>query len=134
MQRLLYTLVFLTITAVIVYAAQLAVTNFTASFQGSDVRLEWQMTDEAGVMAYDISRKKADETEYVRITTINGNTGQNGSYYFVDNLLKNNNESGTINYRLQVKGSSGTGMYYTNVSNMPTAVQRSWGSIKSMFR
>lgn len=113
-----------------------AVQNFLASYQGMDVRLEWQLADETDVVSYELARKKPDEVSYQRIAAI-ASTGM-GTYQFVDENLYRNASSGqpnsVLSYRLTVKTNQGTTVYFANLNNRPSSVQRSWGSIKAMFR
>jgi hypothetical protein len=62
--------------------------------------------------------------------------GATGTYTFLDETLYKDDQQRTIaiSYRLTAKTLTGSVVQYANVSNSPTAVQRSWGSIKSMFR
>ena len=107
--------------------------SFTASYQGADIRLEWKVSEETGVTVYEISRKKDSDANYYRLTEVAATSA--GSYTWLDdNLYKDGDASENINYRLTAVSSSGQKSFYTNIQHSPTAVQRSWGSIKSMFR
>lgn len=112
---------------------QLQMQSFTASYQGADIRLEWKVIDESGVNSYEISRKKDSDQNYFRLAEVPASNA--GSYTWVDdNLYKDGEASENINYRLTAVNSSGQKSFYTSIQHSPTAVQRSWGSIKSMFR
>lgn len=127
------TLALILITAVLA-AFSFTLQSFTGTLQGREVRLEWKISDENGVTEYEVSRKLASESFFSKVVTVS--PSQAGSYLYIDNTLSPNTDpSHQINYRLTVKLSNGhTQAFYTNVKFFPTAVQRSWGSIKSMFR
>jgi hypothetical protein len=123
------------VCALVLFASwQLTLDHFTANYQGTNMKLEWQLSSEDGVIQYEVARKRPDETAYTKLTTVMASS--QGVYNFIDETLYKDQQSQTISlsYRLGVKTTSGTVTYFVNVSNSPTAVQRSWGSIKSMFQ
>ncbi len=112
---------------------QVQVSSFLATYQGADIRLEWKISDESGVSSYEISRKKDSDAAYGRLSEIPASN--QGTYVWVDdNLYKDGDAMENISYRLTANTSAGPKYFYTNIQHSPTAVQRSWGSIKSMFR
>lgn len=110
------------------------VTQFYASFQGVDIRLDWQVEGNDEINEFKIYRKKASESTYSYIYALPYQPSTN--YYFMvdDQLYKNDGDAENISYKLEVKHSNGTNTYYTSIEHNPTAVQRSWGSIKAMFK
>jgi hypothetical protein len=133
MKTRLFTLLLLLSTCLTITAFQLQVTSFLAVYQGSDIRLEWKVSDESDVQSYEISRKKDSDASYSRLAEIPQSSL--GTYVWIDdNLYKDGDAIENISYRLTATGSNGPKYFYTNIQHSPTAVQRSWGSIKSMFR
>ncbi len=123
------------------FAMAAEVSRFVAAFAGTDVRLEWQVEDESNIAAFEVWRKKADESSYTRINIVN--TNGSGSYYLLDDGLYKNAataekpaQANALSYRLALKLQNGTTgqSYFVTVSQGPSAVQRSWGSIKAMFK
>lgn len=112
-------------------ALRFSLSSFNAAYQGSEVRLEWRAESENDVQAFEISRKRPEESTYTRIAVIN--PAGTGSYSYVDDMLKSGQPS-QLTYKLVVRGSSQSQTYFAALSGSPTAVQRSWGSIKSMFK
>ncbi|GAA3921831.1 hypothetical protein GCM10022406_04950 [Hymenobacter algoricola] len=112
------------------------ITLFQATFDSSNVRLEWEVTNEAGVDRYEIWRKANNEPSFTRLNT-QPPTGQH-RYQFLDtNVYRGaagTTSGGPFTYRLSVHTSAGEQNYTTVLNATPSAVQRSWGSIKSMFR
>lgn len=112
------------------------ITAFQASYQGSDVRLEWKVNQASAHNDFHLYRRKADEEEFMKLADIE-NTGAD-SYFFVDqNLYRETVDSpqqSAMTYKLVVRGQSGNETYFATIQRNPTAVQRSWGSIKVMFR
>lgn len=107
--------------------------SFTAFYQGADVRLEWRTPEESEVQVYEVYRKKADESVYQKIGTLSANNSNN--YSFIDdNLYKGSDAAQSISYRLTVKTTQNNYNLFASIQHTPTAVQRSWGSIKSMFK
>lgn len=114
-------------------AFQVQVSSFTATYQGSDIRLEWKVSEEAEVLNYEISRKKDSDPSYSKLTDVP--QSGTGSYFWVDdNLYKDGEAIENISYRLAAQTNAGPKFFYTQIQHSPTAIQRSWGSIKSMFR
>ena len=119
-------------------------TLFTAAYDGTNVRVEWEVNSEADVSGFELSRKAATETSYTAVTTVVP-TGQR-RYQFTDinvyRALPGTNTptptpaagSGPYTYRLLVRSPNGDQAYLTILIGTPSAVQRSWGTIKSMFR
>lgn len=127
------TLLFLPILMIGLASFQVQVSSFLATYQGADIRLEWKISDESGVSGYEISRKKDSDASYGRLSETTASN--QGTYVWVDdNLYKNGDAMENISYRLTANTSAGPKYFYTNIQHSPTAVQRSWGSIKSMFR
>lgn len=113
------------------------VTYFQASYQGSDVRLEWKVNQSATQGDFYLYRRKSDEEDFVKLTDVQ-NSGSD-SYVWVDqNLYKTTTESpqqSAMTYKLVVHGANNNNeTYFASIQRNPTAVQRSWGSIKVMFR
>ena len=110
------------------------ITLFQATFDGTSVRVEWEATSEAGVDGYEIWRKANNEPSFTRLNV----TPPSGPhrYLFLDtNVFRGTaGNSGPFTYRLTVHTTTGDQNYTTVLNVTPSAVQRSWGSIKSMFR
>lgn len=109
------------------------VSVFTGAFEGIDARLSWE-TSETGLQGFELSRRSGNDPTYQSLVTLQPNG--TGRYAFLDqNLYKNNDVSlGTFTYKLTARTTSGDFNYSVTLSQTPSAVQRSWGSIKSMFR
>jgi hypothetical protein len=112
---------------------QVQVSSFQAVYQGADIRLEWKVSDESEVQTYELARKKDSDAGYSKLADIPQSAL--GTYVWVDdNLYKDGDAIENISYRLAANTTSGPKFFYTTIQHSPTAVQRSWGSIKSMFR
>lgn len=114
-------------------AFQLQLNSFQAVYQGADIRLEWRVSNESEVVMYEIFRKKDTDASYSRLAEVP--QSNLGTYTWVDDHLYKDGEGiENISYRLAAQTANGPKYFYTNIQHSPTAVQRSWGSIKSMFR
>ncbi|MBW8051547.1 MAG: hypothetical protein FVQ77_14655 [Cytophagales bacterium] len=127
--NILFLLVFVFST---VTALNVVIKSFTASYQGVDIRLDWEINDNMGVGSFDLYRKIDDKPEK-KIITINS-TGSLDYFFIDDNIYKNSDNPQTLVYRLITRSSEGDEISITSIQHDPTAVQRSWGSIKSMFK
>lgn len=126
----------LLLTATAAWAVTL--TMFQATLEGNSVRIEWEVLNESGLTDFELYRKGSTDANFTRLTSVNP-TGQRRYQYTDANLYRgpsstNGVNSGPYTYRLLVKTSAGDQVYTTVLSQTPSAVQRSWGSIKSMFR
>ena len=113
-----------------------SVTLFQASFDGTNVRIEWEVASETGVQSYDIWRKANNEPTFARMGTVQPSS-QRRYLYLDTNVYRGvvgTNGGGPFTYRLTVHTTTGDQNYTSVLSMTPSAVQRSWGSIKSMFR
>ncbi|MDX5349043.1 MAG: hypothetical protein LPK19_17570 [Hymenobacteraceae bacterium] len=123
----------LIVLSTVAFSLNNSLNYFQAGFEGADIKLEWEMGHENGLSRFDVYRKAESETSYKKITTVLPNGARR--YVIMDtDLYKSNTTAGSISYRLTVWSNSGDMSYYANVTQTPSAVQRSWGSIKSMFR
>ena len=114
------------------HRVNVTIKSFTASYQGVDIRLDWEINDNTGVGSFDLYRKIDDKPEK-KIVIINS-TGSSAYFFIDDNIYKNNDNPQTIVYRLVARSSQADDIAITSIQHNPTAVQRSWGSIKSMFK
>ena len=117
----------------VAWSVSSGVSTFSASYQGADVRLEWTVTQEPNVIRYDLYRKRGGEHDFQKITS-QLPAGQTQYWVVDDNLYKNEAGPANVEYRLTVVSSGQETHYYAVIEHNPTAIQRSWGSIKSMFR
>jgi len=106
---------------------------FTATFSGSSVRLDWKLSARQQA-DFEIYRKRPDESAYAKLEDV----PYNGTdvYTYQDNNLYRTQGSAQVmfTYKLVVHQNTQAQSYLASVENGPTAVQRSWGSIKLMFR
>ncbi len=115
-----------------VFGQSVLLDYFNLSPDGSDVILEWQMKTEDQVVEYQVFRKFNNEPLQAHIATISPN-GTGAYQYLDDDIFKT--ESEVITYELQVLMTNNqVHQFQATLSHNPTSVQRTWGSIKSMFR
>ena len=118
-----------------VYAATL--TLFTAVYSGAVVKVEWEVSNEVDVTGFELARKSATEVGYSAVSSTAA-TGQRRYSYLDANVYRGTGTTatagGSYTYRLTVRSPAGDQSYLTVLAGTPSAVQRSWGTIKSMFR
>ncbi|MBO2010552.1 hypothetical protein [Hymenobacter negativus] len=125
----------------VAYAATL--TLFSAAYTGSTVRVDWEVDTETNITGFELSRKAATETSFTTVSTTAA-TGQRRYQYLDTNVYRLSGPgtstptpaagNGPYTYRLTVRSPNGDQSYLTILAGTPSAVQRSWGTIKSMFR
>jgi hypothetical protein len=134
-------LIFLSTTV----ALAATVTLYTAVYDGPNVRVEWEVSSETDVTGFDLYRKAAAETTFSLVSSVVP-TGQRRYQYLDTNVYRlmagslpssgagNMATGGPFTYRLTVRTPGADQTYTTVLAGTPSAVQRSWGTIKSMFR
>jgi hypothetical protein len=124
-------LLVLATTPVCLHAQGFALDKFEVTPNGADVLLQWETQDDAGVSEYRILRKFNDDANFEDVATVL--TDGSGVYqYLDDDIFKN--EARVIHYELQAVKGSRIYKFSINLAHNPTSIQRTWGSIKSMFR
>lgn len=113
-------------------AAAATVTLFSVTLDGSNVRVEWELNSETDVTGFDLYRKSASDPSYSLLTNVLP-TGQR-RYFYTDQNVYRGASGGPFTYRLTVRTTTGDQSYTANLAQTPSSVQRSWGTIKSMFR
>lgn len=104
---------------------------FSASPDGSDILVTWELTDQEGITNYKLLRKIEGEGSYSFIAHISPEA--DGRYEFLDiTLFKDNAKN--VSYKLQINRGGDLFTFLTQTVHNPTSVQRTWGSIKNMFR
>ena len=119
-----------------------SLTLFTTAYDGANVRVEWEVNTETDVAGFELARKAAAESSYTALSSVAA-TGQR-RYQFLDTNVYRPTAGGAsptgplaggpFTYRLTVRSPSGDQSYLIVLAGTPSAVQRSWVTIKSMFR
>lgn len=115
------------------HAQEVIFNYFNINSDGADVLLEWEVQEETVIERFELYRKFNDEGTFIAISTIT--TNGTGAYQFLDDDIFKN-LSRTIFYELHViiQGKTEPVIVTNSLLHSPTSVQRTWGSIKAMFR
>ena len=107
---------------------------FNAEREGSAIIVTWEAEVEEDVRAYELFRRSSFAGEFTEIAS-SGPLGV-GRQYLVrdDQVYKDAAE--LVDYRLEVVFTNGLRQRLAEkkVNYTPTAIRRSWGSIKAMFQ
>jgi hypothetical protein len=117
-------------SVVLAYGASIA--TFQATYDDTNVRIEWEVNSEGGVQEYALYRKANNEPSFTKLASLEPNRQR--AYHFIDQNSYHGLNGGPFTYHLVVLTSSGQQSFYTVLNQMPSAVERSWGTIKSMFK
>ena len=123
----------LLLVASVAWAMEGALTYFQATSTGSAVKLDWELSNENGINSFELSRKTGTEPVFKKVTTIAPNGSRRYTYLDTE-VTPDFSSNGAITYKLTLNTSGTDVSHYTTLSQSPSSVQRSWGSIKSMFR
>jgi hypothetical protein len=127
-------MIVLLLVAMAIGGVQLIVNNFTATSTGNEIKLNWIVDSELELQNFELSRKSPSDNSYLKIVTIAPNG--TGEYQYIDALAAKQLSTGSTNgysYKLVARSANNAFTYYSSTGGA-TAVQRSWGSIKSMFK
>lgn len=117
-----------------VSAQDASIQRFMANATGTDVLLQWECKSTgAPVTEFRILRKVNQEQTFTQISTLSFQTGK-ANYEFWDRTIFKETPK-WIQYRLVVvRNGNASGNVDTYITVNPTSAQRTWGSIKSMFK
>lgn len=108
------------------------ITLFQAVYDDTNARVEWEVTSEDNIQEYEVARKANNEPAFSRLATVTPSDQLH--YQFLDQNVYRSADAGPFTYRLTVRTATGEQQYQTVLSQAPSAMQRSWSSIKQMFR
>ncbi|RMG20624.1 MAG: hypothetical protein D6730_19635 [Bacteroidetes bacterium] len=114
------------------FAQEVLLKHFTISSDGADILVEWEVKDEQGITEFQLYRKFNDDPtlKFVASIPVNGTLKYK---YLDDGIFKNNGR--VIQYELHIfKDQQIYKFFSIPLAHTPTSIQRTWGSIKSMFR
>jgi len=105
-----------------------------AATVGSDIRVTWNTEDESAVVRFTVVRRAGTTGDFVELSQLPPK-GNYSSYEFVDRSVFRAT-SGIFQYRIRVytTGSTFSETEIVTVSHVSSTAQRTWGSIKAMFR
>ena len=119
--------------AAAVLAAGIPLLYFRCNVEGTEALLEWEVSTENDLVRFDLYRKLDAEPGYNKQVSITPN-GLRRYTYTDDHLFRTTPNANGIFYKLVVVSTREETAYFLSAVHNPSAVQRSWGSIKSMFR
>lgn len=131
MTRTLLSLIFVLSVSLSAQAQVPLMNYFNIIPNGADVLLEWELQAEENITEFRIFRRFNDEQTLTHVSTLTLN-GTRKYSYLDDNIFKT--EGRILHYELQVIADGKTYRFTRSLSHNPTSVQRTWGSIKAMFR
>ena len=107
---------------------------FNIEQENNDFILLWQAEEEEDVRHYEVYRKTSFIAEFERIQEITAH-GPNKEYRFKDDQVYKS-ASEELDYRLDVVFTNGLRQQVAarKLNYTPTAIRRTWGSIKAMFQ
>lgn len=133
MYRLSATIVCLLFVLVGTVLASVVFSRFDARTEGNAIVVTWQASVETDVVEYVLERKTAFDAQFVDMARLAAK-GANVLYTYRDErVFKVQSEQ--VSYRLRINNSDNSFVVSDpiTVDYTPTAVRRTWGSIKAMF-
>ncbi len=113
-----------------------SLTRFEGRFQNDEVTILWQVSDDMPVREYILERKSRYENGFRELKRLNADGSRSYQYRDIDLYKDNVLSSEQVQYRLRILEKDGTltTSSILNVNYFPTAIRRTWGSIKAMFQ
>lgn len=133
MNRLLASILILLVFLVGTALANVVFSRFDARTEGNDIVVSWQASVETDVREYVLERKTLFDAQFVEMARFEPH-GTNSLYTYRDaRVFKVQSEQ--VSYRLRIISSDNSFVVTdaVTVDYTPTAVRRTWGSIKAMF-
>ncbi len=106
---------------------------FNAEYNGAAMVVTWEAEAEPGVQTYELHRKTEQSEQFTLLAELQAH-GVNTPYTVRDEQVYKS-PMAMVDYRLEVVLASGLRQRVAErrVNYTPTAIPRSWGSIKAMF-
>ncbi len=119
-------------------SAQVVLSSFEARSDGPDVIVSWKASLEDELKDYALERKSRYDTEFKVMTNLNSR-GANFKYEWRDRTVYGASQvesNEQVEYRLRITFIDGSTQMVEPIAvdYTPTAVRRTWGSIKAMFQ
>jgi len=108
---------------------------FTLEKENNDLIVSWQTTTETDVSHFDLLRRtQFSNNQFVEIASVVAHGIDKPYLYRDDQVYKSASEQ--VDYRLEVVYTNGVReeLGTKSVNYTPTAIRRTWGSIKAMFQ
>ena len=117
-----------------VAAGRAVLNRFEARTEGSDVVVTWQASIEENVRAYVLERKTPFDAQYRELSRTSPR-GANQVYSYRDTQIYKT-AAEQVQYRLRIVSGDGSFVVVDPIAidYTPTAIRRTWGSIKAMFQ
>ena len=134
LKRILTYLIFAAAISIVpqkIQAQTVLLNYFNLKVDGAQILLEWELQSEIGVKEFRVFRRFNDEPSLAHLVTmpVKGLMKYN---YLDDDMFKT--QGRVVHYELHIVTDKKTFKYFASQSHNPTSIQRTWGSIKSMFR
>jgi hypothetical protein len=133
MYRLLTSILLLFVFLVGTVLANVVFSRFDARTDGNDIVVSWQASVESDIAEYVIERKTQFDAQFVEMARLRPH-GTNTLYTYRDErVFKVQAEQ--VSYRLRIINADNSFVVTDaiTIDYTPTAVRRTWGSIKAMF-
>ena len=109
----------------------ITLSTFDIVADGSDILVSWDLPNETDIQEFRLFRRFNEATTSTHVAPIKPN-GSGDYSYLDDDIFKQG--ARVLHYDLQIVTRGQTYTYSRNLVFNPTSIQRTWGSIKSMFR
>lgn len=133
MNRLLTSISLLLVFLVGTAVANVVFSRFEARTEGNDIVVSWEASVETDVREYVLERKTLFDAQFVEMARFQPH-GTNAVYTYRDErVFKVQSEQ--VSYRLRIVNTDNSFVVTDaiTIDYTPTAVRRTWGSIKAMF-
>ena len=116
------------------WAGSVKLDYFKVDRQGNNFLIAWKAEIEQDVRSYELFRKTSFAADFSSIQVLNAH-GVGKEYQFNDDQVYKA-ASEQVDYRLEVVFTNGLRQQVAErkVNYTPTAIRRTWGSIKAMFQ
>ena len=134
MKRLSLIILLVVLTGAGVLSSNVKLNYFNVERQGNEFMISWKAEIEEDVRSYELHRKTAYAATFSAIHSLSAH-GVGKEYRFKDDQVYKA-AAEQVDYRLEVVFTNGVRQQIAEkqVNYTPTALRRTWGSIKAMFQ
>jgi redox-regulated HSP33 family molecular chaperone len=117
-----------------VWAGTVKLSYFEVAREGNNFLITWKAETEQEVRSYELFRKTSYAADFASVQVLNAH-GIGKEYQFKDDQVYKA-ASEQVDYRLEAVFTNGVrqNVAERKVNYTPTAIRRTWGSIKAMFQ
>ncbi len=134
-----FLIVFAVLLMAFLPASSVTFSDVRGTSESNGILIEWSTTQESGIKDFAVEKASQLNDKFFQIGEVKP-TGAGSIYQFTDNQIYKTSSSSVFVYRIRADGIDNSVTYSESItvtyefSGLSGVAQRTWGSIKAMFR